>query len=116
MSIYSDEELAAFERRLHALAADIDAQLGVYKESSKPVSPDEPIGRLTRQDAMQDQQMARHLRERLETQRIRVTTALERLAEGTYGVCVVCEEPIHPERLALMPETPACAPCLENRR
>jgi DnaK suppressor protein len=116
MSIYTDEQLAAFEARLRALAADIDAQMGVYTESSKPVSPDEPIGRLTRQDAMQEQQMAKHLRERLEKQRIRVITALERLQNGTYGVCVMCKEPIHPDRLALMPEAPACAPCLERHQ
>ena len=115
-SPYSAEEMAAFKERLLALAKEVDEQLAVYNESSKPVSLDQPIGRLTRSDAMQEQQMFVHLRERLEKQRIRVTTALDRLEKGTYGVCVVCKEPIHPERLALMPEAPACAPCLERRK
>jgi len=116
VSIFSAEQLAAFESRLKALADDIDAQLAVYNESSKPISMDQPIGRLTRSDAMQEQQMFVHLRERLEKQRIRVTTALERIQDGSYGICVGCGEPIHPDRLELLPEAPACAPCLEKRK
>ncbi|MGW8282715.1 MAG: TraR/DksA family transcriptional regulator [Gemmatimonadota bacterium] len=34
--------------------------------------------------------------------------ALARLDEGGYGVCVVCGNPIEPERLALIPEAVRC--------
>ena len=37
--------------------------------------------------------------------------ALNRVAEGTYGVCVDCEEPIAPKRLAAVPWTPRCLSC-----
>lgn len=42
-----------------------------------------------------------------------VTMALDRLAEGTYGLCVDCGEPIPPARLEALPETERCVPCAE---
>jgi DnaK suppressor protein len=40
-----------------------------------------------------------------------IDAAYERLAEGCYGVCVDCEEPIQAERLLAYPEAARCAPC-----
>src|SRR5580658_5604391 len=37
--------------------------------------------------------------------------ALNRVAEGTYGVCIDCEEPIAPKRLGAVPWTPRCLSC-----
>lgn len=37
-----------------------------------------------------------------------VEDALRRLDEGTYGICVVCGEPIEESRLRAIPETPYC--------
>jgi DnaK suppressor protein len=37
--------------------------------------------------------------------------ALNRVADGTYGVCVDCEEPIAPKRLSAVPWTPRCLSC-----
>lgn len=42
-----------------------------------------------------------------------VTMALDRLAEGTYGLCVDCGEPIPPARLEALPEAERCVPCAE---
>ena len=37
-----------------------------------------------------------------------VERALERVAQGTYGVCQVCGEPINPERLEARPAATFC--------
>jgi DnaK suppressor protein len=37
--------------------------------------------------------------------------ALKRVDEGAYGVCIDCEEPIAPKRLAAVPWTPRCLSC-----
>jgi len=38
----------------------------------------------------------------------RVTEALERLAGGRYGMCLVCEKPISAKRLATLPWAELC--------
>lgn len=42
-----------------------------------------------------------------------VRAALQRLDEGTFGVCMHCEEEISPKRLAAVPWTAYCIQCQE---
>lgn len=41
----------------------------------------------------------------------RIEAALERIAEGTYGICVGCGDEISEARLDALPETPLCRAC-----
>jgi DnaK suppressor protein len=43
-----------------------------------------------------------------------VRAALRRIDEGTFGVCVHCEEDISPKRVAAVPWTPFCIACQEQ--
>ena len=40
-----------------------------------------------------------------------IEAALERIAQGTYGVCAECGEDILPERLELVPHAALCRNC-----
>ena len=42
---------------------------------------------------------------------VELRNALRRIDEGTYGVCEVCDEFIHPERLHALPEATRCLDC-----
>jgi DnaK suppressor protein len=42
-----------------------------------------------------------------------VRSALHRIDEGIYGVCMHCEEDISPKRLNAVPWTPYCIQCQE---
>ena len=42
-----------------------------------------------------------------------VRGALRRLEEGSFGVCLHCEEEINPKRLNAVPWTPYCITCQE---
>jgi DnaK suppressor protein len=42
-----------------------------------------------------------------------VRAALRRIEEGSFGVCMHCEEDISPKRLAAVPSTPFCIQCQE---
>lgn len=37
--------------------------------------------------------------------------ALQRIENGTYGLCAICEQPIHPKRLEAIPYTKLCLAC-----
>ena len=43
----------------------------------------------------------------------KIDAALERLGEGSYGVCEECEGPIAPKRLRARPVTTLCIECKE---
>ena len=40
-----------------------------------------------------------------------IIAAIARLAEGTYGTCTVCQQPIPFGRLIVMPEVTSCLGC-----
>ena len=42
-----------------------------------------------------------------------VRAALRRINEGTFGVCMHCEEEISPKRIAAVPWAPYCIQCQE---
>ena len=42
-----------------------------------------------------------------------VRAALRRIEEGTFGVCLHCEEDISPKRIIAVPWTPFCIQCQE---
>ena len=44
-----------------------------------------------------------------------VQDALSRIEEGTYGICVGCEENINPKRLVAVPWASSCIVCQEAR-
>jgi len=42
-----------------------------------------------------------------------ITAALERIANGSYGICENCGEQIGPARLEIVPEATRCVNCAE---
>ncbi len=93
---------------------DIHTELNAAEESTGVISPDKSIGRLSRLDSMQMQQMALASKRRLEAERQRLKQALSRLDGGKYGDCAVCGQPIASERLEYQPDAETCVPCLEK--
>jgi len=100
---------------LEAAREELGRQVDSSKEDIRPVQLDEPIGRLTRMDAMQQQKMAAANRRSAEARLRQVAAALLAIDDGEYGLCVRCEEPIGYARLKARPETRLCLTCREAR-
>jgi DnaK suppressor protein len=78
----------------------------------KPVELDQSsVGRLSRMDSIQMQEMALASERRRESELLRIAAAIRRIDTGHYGFCVACEEPIAPKRLEADPAVPACVDC-----
>ena len=69
-----------------------------------PVKLDTSLGRLFRNDAMQSQQLALEMKRRREQLLARIQTVLDRIEQGTYGLCGRCRQPIASERLEAQPD------------
>lgn len=107
----SPERQAYFRGKLLVLQIDLQEDLSASKAASGVVELDTAIGRLSRMDAMQDQQMALELRRRQEQQLQRINNALKRMDQGRYGLCGKCKTPIAEERLELAPDVVMCVKC-----
>lgn len=107
----SAERQKHYRNLLEALAEEVKTFLKKSKDASEAVELDTSIGRLSRMEAMQDQQMALELRRRKKRQLARVNNALRRLDEGAYGLCELCGGSISEERLEAFPDMMTCVNC-----
>ncbi|GAB5486705.1 MAG: TraR/DksA C4-type zinc finger protein [Parasphingorhabdus sp.] len=69
------------------------------------------VGRLSRMDAMQQQEMAQAEARRRTSDLARIDQALKRLEEDEYGWCAECGEPIAYKRLEIDPAAHLCINC-----
>jgi len=102
-----------FKKRLESTQHEIEVLLGRTTVESKPVDLDLPIGRLSRADAIQMQNMAELNRRQLEVKLKQIEGALSAIDNGSYGSCRSCNGEINPARLDASPETPFCIDCQE---
>jgi len=73
------------------------------------------VGRLSRMDALQQQEMAKASESQRSQQVARIDAALARIASGDFGFCLDCGEEIAAKRLAVDPATPLCIDCATGR-
>jgi DnaK suppressor protein len=107
----SDVQLSELAADLRALQDELRSLLEMSKDGVKPVDLDEPIGRVSRMDAIQQQSMAASNREAAKVRLGQVGAALSAIDGGDYGYCAACEEPIGFRRLKAKPETRMCVAC-----
>lgn len=96
--------------------SELDKQLSESAEDAKAISPDRGIGRISRLDSMQMQQMTLDARNRQKHEIQRLKDALTRIDKGTYGTCRLCRRDIAEERLKYQPDVLACVRCAGGGR
>ena len=64
--------------------------------------------------ASEQREMGLMSRERLIERIERLTAALKRVEDGTYGTCVECDKSIGQARLKAIPEVATCVSCQEK--
>ncbi len=111
----SPQQKSELEDALATLKKELEQSIEEASEQVKPVSLDNPIGRVTRIDAMQQQKMAEASRSLNRAKLAAVIRAQNSLTSGNYGVCIECEEYIGLQRLKAKPETCLCRDCQEDR-
>ena len=102
--------------QLHSALEDkrqqLEAQLESTNPDTKPVTLDQQsVGRVSRIDAIQQQQMAIANQQQSTQLLQRIELALRRIDSGEYGFCFECGEPIAFGRLQAQPFAGLCLDC-----
>ena len=101
------EILISKQAELLGIAEDTLTRMGKGKDSF----PD-PLDR-----ALSESSSSIELRKRDRERKLiqKITTALKKIDEGTYGICESCDEYISHERLSVWPEATLCIECKEEQ-
>ena len=99
-------------QQLLDLKSELQALAQASEDDTAPVELDQArVGRLSRMDAMQAQEMAQEAARRRQRQLLEIDGALRRMESGEFGCCFVCGEEIDLRRLAVDPTSTRCVRC-----
>jgi DnaK suppressor protein len=102
-------ELNTFRKTLENRQAELESGSRNREALAIETSPDE-LDRI--QHASNREEAIGNL-ERSASRMREVQAALQRLDEGSFGICIGCEENISPKRLAAVPWAASCIVCQE---
>jgi len=108
-------QLDIFRQALISLRDEIEQLRKANKEATGTVVLDQStVGRLSRMDALQAQQMAQETARRRQIQLQKIDSALRRMDAREYGYCLVCDEEIAIARLEFDPANTRCINCMND--
>ena len=97
----------AIEESIHSTEKDIEN----LKVVTKPISPENAIGRVSRIDAINNKSVNEAALRSAMNRLLLLQTALLRVANEDYGLCTRCKTPIPIQRILLMPQSSLCVRC-----
>ena len=116
MEELTDAQIESLHEALRELRDRLSETLDGQDDAAKPVELDQTkMGRVSRIDAIQQQEMARSAQSAARRRLALVRQALEAIGKDEYGDCRICEEPIAFRRLQARPESPFCVECQGRR-
>ncbi|MCW8928956.1 MAG: TraR/DksA C4-type zinc finger protein [Gammaproteobacteria bacterium] len=108
------DQIDEIRQLLLNMRTDLQEQEEQCKGDGKPVNLDQSkVGRLSRMDAMQIQEMALEASRRRQQKLIQIELTLKRIETDDYGYCLNCDEEINIKRLLIDPTNTHCIQCAE---
>ena len=82
-----------------------------YKELTKPVAPDDAIGRISRMDAINNKSVTEASLRLAEEKLKNLQRVLSRVGTRDFGICIKCGKAIPAGRILYRPESLTCVDC-----
>ena len=106
------QQLKQLRSSLEVSKKELEAQLISSELDTRPVTLDQQsVGRVSRIDAIQQQQMALANKQQSTLLLQRIEIAMRRIDSKEYGYCMQCDEPIAFARLQAQPFASLCLDC-----
>ena len=108
------EQRQEIKNQINTYIEALQREIVELEEKTIPIAPDCSIGRLTRQEMIQEQQVNEHALNEARIRFNKLTYASKKVNKEDYGICMECEEDILFERLMLVPESSHCVSCKQE--
>lgn len=90
-----------------------EKSISEFKEMTKPVAPDEAIGRVSRMDAINNKSVAEEGLRMAESKLINLRRVLSQIGSKDFGICLKCRQPIPLGRILIRPQSLLCVNCAD---
>ena len=107
----TDQEKQEILVKLKEEIEKTEQSISDYREMTKPISPENAIGRISRMDAINNKSVAEAALRQAEGKLKNLHTVLESIDNKDFGLCMKCQQPIPIGRILLMPQSRFCVNC-----
>ena len=98
-------------KKINQAILETQQDIANLEELTRPVEPDNAIGRISRMDAIGNRSINQASLNSSRQKLILLNRALGRIDDPEFGICTECGEPIAVGRIMIMPESNLCVHC-----
>ena len=107
----TETERKELKKKIEASLTETESSIEELKELTKPISPENAIGRVSRMDAINNKSINDAALVQAMNKLDKLRFALKKCDEPEFGSCKRCGQAIPMGRLLLMPESLYCVKC-----
>ena len=107
------EERQQFAGKIQTAITTTEKDITALEQLTKPIAPDNAIGRLSRMEAMNSKSINEAALTTARQKLGRLKFALTNLDSDDFGICMECGDPIPMARILAMPESAHCVNCAD---
>lgn len=108
------KEKAKLKNNIQTQIDALRQTLGALEEKNHAIEPCCSLGRLTRSEAMVEQEINNKILEDSKRRLNRLNYALSHINDEDFGICEVCDESIPYARMEIIPESRVCVICAQD--
>jgi len=86
-------------------------KISKYLELSKPIAPENSIGRISRMDAINNKSVLEAALREAQSKLIQLNNINNKISSSDFGLCETCKKSIPFGRLMIRPESKFCVNC-----
>ena len=105
------EEKKAIKKKIKEEIEKTRLSILDYKQSTKPISPENAIGRVSRMDAINNKSVLEAALRKAEEKLTRLLVVESKVDKQDFGYCIRCGNSIPIGRILLMPQSRKCVRC-----
>ena len=99
------------KEKIQAEISKTEKQVEEYRELTKPVEPENAIGRISRMDAINNKSVTEAALRKAQQKLNKLYLALSKVDDDDFGICIRCHKVIPLGRILVMPQAMTCVSC-----
>ena len=107
----TSEQRVLLKQRIQDEIKKVSSEISQLEDVTKPISPENAIGRVSRMDAMSNKLVNEQVLSSARIRKNQLETMFEKADRADFGVCLACQMPISIDRILAIPETELCVKC-----
>ncbi len=105
------DSIDKIKNQLSKEIAETTLKISKYKELSKPIPPENSIGRVSRMDAINNKSVVEAALREAENKLKQLEVINKKIGESDFGICKSCKDEIPFGRLIIRPHSQLCVKC-----